>query len=259
MTRKSKDGVFLNEERISCGLTQAILACGIDYVHDTLDTLDKELMASTLPRMTGLVELANLSSIIGNILAAGLVAASNGVFSRAGPHKYQDLRTTGKDSCAKNIEVKVAIESNNPKGHLAKEGHYLICRYVLGDVDGRFTMNEWKASLSRIGRGGNVQKDKDALITASNAKKAERLLLERFPGWVIDSPPIRSGEVVWLWELRFGYLEGSHFNISNTEGDSGKTAVINAAGMDALALVYLDRKRCPFTEKSKYLRGLGHT
>lgn len=256
MTRKSKDGIFMNEKAIGHGLTRVMLERGIEYVHDTLDTLDKQLMASKLPRMTGLVELANLSSIIGNILAAGMVAASSGVFNRAGPHKYQDLRASGKDPSAENIEVKVSLESNNPKGHLAKEGYYLTCRYVLGDVDGKSTMGEWKASLSKIGKDGNVEEDKDVLVTASTAKKAEQLLLARYPGWVVDSSPIRSGDVVWLWELRFGYLKKSHFNVSNTKGDSGKTAVINAAGMDVLALLYLDKKRCPFTERSKYLRDL---
>jgi hypothetical protein len=117
-------------------------------------------------------------------------------------------------------------------------------------------MDEWKASLSKIGKGGNVEEDKDVPIAAPSAKKAEELLLRQFPGWLVDSTPIRSGNVVWLWELRFGYRKESHFNVSNTKGDSGKTAVINAAGMEALSLVYLDRKRSPFTERSKYFKGL---
>jgi hypothetical protein len=120
MGRKSKEGVFVNVAAIGCGLTKAMLESGVEYVHDTLDTLDRQLTSKGLPRMTGLVELANLSSIIGNILASGLVTASNGVFRRAGPHKYQDLRATGKDPCAKNIEVKVALEKTNRKDTLPR-------------------------------------------------------------------------------------------------------------------------------------------
>src|SRR5262249_54639240 len=106
-----------------------------------------------------------------------------------------------------NIEIKMALETNNPKGHLPKEGHYLTCRYVLGDADG-------------------------------NCEIGTR------------------GDVVWIWELRFGHLETEHFNISNTAGDSGKTAVVNRDGMDRLAIVYVDRVRCPYGPRSRYLKGL---
>jgi hypothetical protein len=51
--------------------------------------------------------------------------------------------------------------------------------------------------------------------------------------------------VPWIWEVRLGNLTNKHFNFSNTEGDSGKTAVINAAGMNALSVLYLDRERSP--------------
>ncbi len=259
MGRKSQDGIFLNDAAITCGLTKGMLESGIQYVHDTLDTLDKQLLQSRLPRMAGLVELANLSSMIGNIFASGVVAASNGVFNRAGPHKYQDLRASGKDPRAVNIEVKVALEKNNPKGHLAKEGHYLVCRYVLGDVDGRFTMREWKASLSKLDKNGNVEEDKDVLIKAPSAKNAEELLLRQNPDWVVDSTPTRSGEIVWIWEVRLGYLSEAHFNLSNTAGDSGKSAVINAAGMSALTLIYIDKIRSPYGERSKYMKALRET
>ena len=59
------------------------------------------------------------------------------------------------------------------------------------------------------------------------------------------------GTVVWIWEIRFGYLLESHFNSSNTEGDSGKTAVINSQGMNELKVVYFDKNRLPFKSYSK--------
>ena len=48
------------------------------------------------------------------------------------------------------------------------------------------------------------------------------------------------GDVVWIWEVRFGHLSVKHFNVSNTAGDSGKTAVVNKAGMEQLEVVYVD-------------------
>ncbi len=98
--------------------------------------------------------------------------------------------------------MKVSLETNNPKGHLAKVGQFLTCRYVLGKEDGSYTIGQ-------------------------------------------------RGDVVWLWEIRFGYLEAKHFNISNTAGDSGKTAVVNADGMRQLRPVFFDKDRCPYSSRSK--------
>ena len=58
------------------------------------------------------------------------------------------------------------------------------------------------------------------------------------------------GQVVQIWEARFGYLLEEHFNISNTAGDSGKTAVINKYGMEALKVAYVDLNYCPYSERA---------
>jgi hypothetical protein len=57
----------------------------------------------------------------------------------------------------------------------------------------------------------------------------------------------KRGKVAWIWEIRLGFLEYGHFNFSNTEGDSGKTAVVNSEGMKALIPVYCDLDKCPFS------------
>jgi RecB family endonuclease NucS len=101
----------------------------------------------------------------------------------------------------------MALETNKPKGHLAKEGYYLIGRYVLCQPDGSL----------RIG-------------------KEQR------------------GVKPYIWEVRCGYLLREHFNLSNTEGDSGKTAVVNAAGMKILQVVYCDLERAPLSPKGKTYR-----
>ena len=175
---------------------------GVEYVYHTLDKLDATLLEAGSPRFSQLIELANLSSVLGNLIATGIVRSCGGAFNRAGPHKYQDLRAVTMGPDARNIEIKVSLETNPPKGHLAKEGQYLTCRYVLGQDDGSYAIGE-------------------------------------------------RGDVVWIWEIRFGYLEERHFNVSNTQGDSGKTAVVSADGMRQLQPVFFDAARCPYTSRSK--------
>ncbi len=208
MMRTLVPEAFRNPEALKAGLTIDVLSEGVKYAHDILDTIDLTLIERGSPRISRLVELANFSSMVGNLLATGIVQASEGTFERAGPHKYQDLRATGSDSDAQNIEIKVALETNKPKGHLAKAGHYLTCRYVLGEEDGTY-------------------------------ERGQR------------------GEVAWIWELRFGYLSEEHFSVSNTQGDSGKTAAVKEEGMKRLAVVYFDPRLCPYARVKRYLKKNG--
>ncbi len=67
-----------------------------------------------------MVELANLSSMIGNLLRTGVAKASNGVYKANGPHKHPDLLHSTDPSV--NAEIKVALEDNQPKGHPCKTG-----------------------------------------------------------------------------------------------------------------------------------------
>lgn len=174
-----------------------MVRAGVETAYKTLDLIDSKLVESGLTPLSQLVELANLSTIIGNLIAQGIVNASGKTFSRAGPHKYQDLRAA--EEC-NHVEIKVALEKNAPKAHLAKEGFYLTFRYILGDA---------KAS-------------------AFNGTR---------------------GEIVWIWEIRFGKLEKEHFNVSNTAGDSGKTAVVNSKGMDRLSVLYADLDLMPSSRR----------
>jgi hypothetical protein len=101
------------------------------------------------------------------------------------------------------LEVKTALETNRPKGHLAKPGTYITFRYVL---------------------------IRDGLY---NRGKTTR------------------GDTVAVWEVRFGELDDEDFALSNTEGDSGKTAVVKKDAFDRLELVYFDPVLLP------YARALG--
>ena len=187
MKRELKKYLLIKNFEPTCGLTREMIASSVDFAYSTLDLIDGKLLESGLSRLSGLVELANLSTIIGNLIAEGTIKACNGAFGRAGAHKYQDLRSVLCED--HNVEIKVTLEKNSPKAHLAKVGHYLTFRYVLGSVDGKME--------------GQVR-----------------------------------GDVVWIWEVRFGHLSVEHFNVSNTAGDSGKTAVVNKAGMQQLEVVY---------------------
>ena len=181
-----------------CGLSVDMIGKAVTYVYAILDSIDEKLIGAGGERLSELVELANLSAIIGNLYRGGIVRVSEGRFAANAPHTYPDL--LGQGAGCKNIEIKVALENNKPKGHLIKPGPHVTLRYVLGDAEG----NHHRGKSNR-------------------------------------------GKVPWIWEVRVGSLKKSHFNFSNTEGDSGKTAVINAKGMNALGIVYCDLDRCPLS------------
>lgn len=206
MDHRFNETAYFNPDVLSYGLTGEILINGVNAAYRLLDTIDLPLLGEADMRLADIVELANLSAMFGNILASGIVRHCEGNFQRAGPHKYQDLRANC--DTATDIEIKVALEANKPKGHLAKAGNYLTFRYVLGDADGQFA-------------------------------------------------PDRRGNVIWIWEIRFGHLDEADFAISNTEGDSGKTAVVNQQGMKQLKLVYYDQQFSPFRRPGYYWRTYG--
>lgn len=189
------------------GLTVDMIRGAIEYTHNVLDRIDQTLIEYGSNRLAGLLELANLSAIVGNLFRGGIANVSNGAFTANRPHTFPDL--LGSAPGTQDIEIKVALEDNNPKGHLVKPGPHLTIRYVLADDAGTFM------------RG-----------------KESR------------------GDVVWIWEVRLGNLEEEHFNFSNTAGDSGKTAVINAQGMDSLSPVFLDMRRCPHPPRGSRMQKL---
>ena len=193
-------GIFFESKPMKeAGLTQETLLSAITKTHNILDQIDAKLLEVGADRISQMIELANLSSMVGNLFAAEIAKNSSGSFKRNGPHKYPDLLANSENS--KDIEIKVALETNKPKGHLAKSGYYMTCRYVLVDNEGKY----------------NDQK---------------------------------RGHIVAIWEVRFGHLEEKHFNLSNTPGDSGKTAVVNLQGMQALQIAYLNIAIAPYSEKS---------
>ena len=80
------DAMRANNE-LGAGLTVEMVRQGVGYAYKTLDKIDQTLVEAESPRLATLIELANLSTIVGNFIRMGIVAASNGAFTSAGPHK----------------------------------------------------------------------------------------------------------------------------------------------------------------------------
>ena len=208
--RRPKPACIRNAERLKefSGLTGKILLDAISNTYRTLDTIDRQLVAKGSPPMGRLVELANLSSMVGNLVGAALAAASDGLYQRNKPHHYPDLIPLGEHTI--DLEVKMALETNRPKGHLPKAGNYVTFRYVLGDRLGSFSR----------GKGNR-------------------------------------GDTVWIWEVKAGHVAETDFDISNTKGDSGKTAVIKTSRFNNMTLVYYDRTYLPYAVSSKGISYVG--
>ena len=182
------------------GIEGSVLLDAVEYAYGVLDTMDRKLISSQSPVVAELVELANFSSMLGNLLGSGIAKSSEGLYGRNRPHAYPDLLPL--KAPAVDVELKMALESNKPKGHLPKAGVYITFRYVLGDREGNFI------------RG-----------------KENR------------------GNTAWLWEVKVGYIREDDFAISNTTGDSGKTAVIKTDVHNKMPLVYYDPRFLPYSPR----------
>ena len=210
--RRLPASVSRNEDQLLelTGLETSAIRAAVEYTYDTLDLIDAELVARGSEPISGLVELANLSSMIGNLVGAGVAEASQGLYERNRPHAFPDLLPQRTD--LPDLEVKTALESNSPKGHLPKEGVYLTFRYCLGGTRGEYTR----------GKEGR-------------------------------------GRTAWIWEVRVGRLELHDFSISNTEGDSGKTAVVKTESFKAMPVVLFDPRFFPYARSWGGLSATGAT
>ena len=199
--RSLPKSVLRNEEQLRelTGLGGEAILHAVEYTYETLDLIDMELIARGSEPISGLVELANLSSMIGNLVGAGIAVASGGLYLRNRPHAFPDLIPQLPN--LPDLEIKTALESNSPKGHLPKEGVYLTFRYGLGGPNGEYTR----------GKEGR-------------------------------------GRTVWIWEVRVGYLGLEDFSISNTDGDSGKTAVVKSLPFQSMHVVYFDARFFPYAK-----------
>jgi transcriptional regulator with XRE-family HTH domain len=202
-------GCLRNQAELNAftGLNASSLSNAIQTCYHTLDMIDGQLVSRGSPPIGRLVELANLSSMVGNLVGGAIADSSGGLYKRNKPHHYPDLLPLTPQ--AKNLELKMALETNRPKGHLPKPGHYITFRYVLGD------------------RFGAYARGKEA-----------------------------RGDTVWIWEVKVGTIREEDFDLSNTAGDSGKTAVIKSSVFNSMKLVYFDKRYCPYAMRDDTYPGL---
>lgn len=127
-----------NEEAFTniTGMNSSVILDAINHCYGTLDSIDEQLIGNDSPPISKIVELANLSSMMGNLLAGALADYSEGLYKRNRPHAYPDLLP--QSDKATDLELKMALETNKPKGHLPKAGTYMTFRYVLGSKTGGY-------------------------------------------------------------------------------------------------------------------------
>lgn len=92
-TSRQVDNAMLLDANVlaELGLSMGVIQQAIEHVYQVLDAIDQTLIQNNQPRLSRLVELANLSAIIGNLFRAGFVNASNGAYVANAPHSYPDL------------------------------------------------------------------------------------------------------------------------------------------------------------------------
>lgn len=112
------------------GIDYNLVVNAVNHCYEILAIIDNELIMSGSEQLAQLVEKANLSSIIGNIIGKGIEINSKNRFYRNRPHTYPDLLSRN-ESLYPNFEIKVALDKNSPKGHLAKKGNYMTFRYII--------------------------------------------------------------------------------------------------------------------------------
>jgi transcriptional regulator with XRE-family HTH domain len=136
-------------------LNENWIPSAIEATYATLDRIDEQLENTGSRPLAEVVELANLSAIVGNLLRSALEANSRGVYRSNAPHTFPDLVTQSDTS--QGLEIKIALEGNMPKGHLPKPGAHLIFRYVLAERDGTYSRGHrgnvvwiWEARLGEL-------------------------------------------------------------------------------------------------------------
>lgn len=137
------------------GLEETWISSAIEATYATLDRIDEQLVNTGSLPLAEVVELANLSAIVGNLLRSALEANSRGVYKSNAPHTFPDL--VSQSGTSQGLEIKIALEGNMPKGHLPKPGAHLICRYVLAERDGTYSRGHrgnvvwvWEARLGEL-------------------------------------------------------------------------------------------------------------
>lgn len=145
---------------VMTGLSGDAIARAVEFAYRKLDLIDEQMRASGSRPIVGLVELPDLSSLVGDLFAAGVARASNGLYVQNGPDHYPSLLPLRQGF--PELEVATALETDRPTSGSGKAGLYLTSRYVLADRDGTYTRGKdsrgdtvavWEIRFGELGDG----------------------------------------------------------------------------------------------------------
>ena len=141
--RRQLEPAHLGESRqleAATGLTAATVARAVEIAYRKLDLIDEQMRASGSRPIVDLVELPELSALLGNLLSAAVARASNGLYVQNGPDHSPNLLPVRQG--LPELEVATALETERPAGGARKAGLHLVLRYVLTDRTGAYTRGE---------------------------------------------------------------------------------------------------------------------
>jgi transcriptional regulator with XRE-family HTH domain len=122
------------------GLTAATVARAVEVAYRKLDLIDEQMRASGSRPIVALIDLPELSSLMGNLLSAAVARASNGLYVQNGPDHSPNLLPVRQG--LPELEVATALETERPTGAARNAGLHLVLRYVLADRSGAYTRGE---------------------------------------------------------------------------------------------------------------------
>ncbi len=142
------------------GLTGDMVGRAIEIAYRKLDLVDEQMRASGSRPIVGLVDPPDLSSLVGDLLSAGVARASNGLYVQNGPDHSPSLLPVRQG--LPESDVATALETDRPTMGFAKAGVHLVFRYVLTDRNGTFkrgrdsrgdTVAVWEVRFGTLGEG----------------------------------------------------------------------------------------------------------
>jgi transcriptional regulator with XRE-family HTH domain len=139
-------------------LTRAMVAGAIEFAYRRLDLIDTQMRGAGSRPLGQLVDTADLTATLADLLSAGVATASNGRYVQSGRDQAPDLLPLHQG--LPELELKAALETTLPPRGPRGAGLYLVFRYVLTERDGSFqrgkdsrgdTVTVWEVRYGELG------------------------------------------------------------------------------------------------------------
>ena len=178
-TRDVDDHLFGPAFRLAAAteLTSAMVASSMEFAYRRLDLIDTQMRGAGSRPLGRLLDPADLTATLADLLSAGIARASNSRYAQDGREHAPDLLPLHQG--LPELELKVALETTLPARGARGAGLYLIFRYVLTERDGTFqrgkdsrgdTVTVWEVRFGelhdedfRSGPRGSARLTRDAL------------------------------------------------------------------------------------------------